>query len=444
MPGGRWSGEVPQGRRQKRQFQEGRGNDTGDKWVPVQNNRASHVNMISHSYEELKSLVLLNRLGSRRSVLDLLEQGMAPAEVVEKVKNIGYGEAGKGDRHEQPQADRRGDPAGRPCLKEFNPEREIETCEKLGFRLVALFDEEYPVLLRQIHDPPLVLYVKGDFDESDEAATAIVGTRHPTFYGLTHAKKFGRELAERGLTIVSGFAKGIDQAAHEAALQIPYGRTLAVLGCGLDVEYPRGSRKLFDQISERGAILSEYALGMQPLSENFPRRNRIISGLSLGVLVVEAAMRSGSLITAHEAIEQGREVFAVPGSIDQLTSRGTHALLKEGAVLVESSGDILEALQFRLKDLVIREEKNIAQGDLSGRKDAGTNTKIGPQLLSMSEEEQTLIRILANRPLRFDEMTLETSLAAPRLASSLTSLELMKKVVRKSDGRFHLVNVEGL
>ena len=171
----------------------------------------------------------------------------------------------------------------------FSPQKERDLCSKLKIDLVHYFDERYPSLLREISDPPLILYMKGDYRDDDRYAVAVVGTRHPNFYGQTQARKISSELAQSGLTIVSGMARGIDQCSHQGALTIPYGRTIAVLGCGLDVDYPKASSKLKEKIIEQGVMMSEYGLGTQPLSRNFPQRNRIIAGLSLATLVIQAA-----------------------------------------------------------------------------------------------------------------------------------------------------------
>ncbi|MBI2885038.1 MAG: DNA-protecting protein DprA [Candidatus Omnitrophica bacterium] len=212
-----------------------------------------------------------------------------------------------------------------------------------GCEVLTRADAGYPQPLREIHDPPLALYLRGALQEADQAAVAIVGSRHASPYGLMMAERLAVDLAERGITVVSGLARGIDAAAHRGALKAG-GRTLAVLGCGLAQVYPPEHEALAGQVAAAGALLSEYAMGAPPLAEHFPRRNRLISGLALGVVVVEAAGRSGALITADCALEQGREVFAVPGRADALTSEGTHRLLKQGAKLVTNVEDILEEL----------------------------------------------------------------------------------------------------
>ena len=219
-------------------------------------------------------------------------------------------------------------------------EGELAALTKLGARLVTRTDPEYPERLAQIHDPPPFLYVQGHFAPEDRLAIAIVGARSASRYGRDVARSLARDLAGCGLSVVSGLARGVDAQAHGAALEAG-GRTIAVLGSGLDVIYPREHRALAHRMAEHGAVVSEFALGSEPLAHNFPHRNRVISGLSLGTVVVEASEKSGSLITARCALEQGREVFAVPGPITARSSRGPHGLLKDGAKLVEGIEDIL-------------------------------------------------------------------------------------------------------
>lgn len=219
---------------------------------------------------------------------------------------------------------------------------ELEKARSLGVRILPFTDPSYPRRLREIHDFPPLLYVRGEL-RADETCVAVVGSRAAGVYGHYTAERISRELALRGVTVVSGLARGIDTAAHRGALA-GKGRTIAVLGCGLDVTYPPENGALLQEIARRGAAITEYAFGTPPNAPHFPARNRIISGLSLGVTVVEATEKSGSLITARLALEQGRDVFAVPGSIDAAGSRGTNRLIKEGAKLIESVEDILEEI----------------------------------------------------------------------------------------------------
>lgn len=367
-------------------------------------------------FSELQSVVLLNRLtlAGGSSIQALLQEGHAPSEIVRRIRDENW--LGKSEKLKE-------------ILKTFHPERELEQCEKKGIRCLSIFDSGYPDILKQIFDPPILLYVKGDLLESDEAALAIVGSRHPSFYGREQAKQFSRELAESGLTIISGLARGIDQVAHEAALQVKYARSIGILGSGLDEIYPRENQKLYEALVERGAVISEYALGTKPMAHHFPRRNRIISGLSLAVLVIEAHSRSGSLITAHEAVEQGKDVFALPGPVDQLTSRGTHRLIKEGAYLVENSSDILEVLAAQLWPFI---GKGIEQ---RGR---GVTEKAMTE--DVGEEEQSVVNILRQGPLRFEQIVRNLNSSFGKTSAMLLKLELRKKIVKKSDQTFTLVS----
>ena len=222
-------------------------------------------------------------------------------------------------------------------------EKEIIKAEKAAVKIVPFTDPTYPARLRMIPDPPPVLYLKGEIHREDEKAVAIVGSRSTSDYGRRVARDLCRGLASFGFTVVSGMARGIDGTAHETALNAG-GRTIAVLGSGVDRIYPAEHEKLYRRIIENGAVISEFPMGTRPLAFNFPARNRLISGLSLGVVVVEATEKSGSLITAASALEQGREVFAVPGEVGASRSRGGHRLIRQGAKLVETVDDIMEEI----------------------------------------------------------------------------------------------------
>ncbi len=238
-------------------------------------------------------------------------------------------------------------PRAASALAAFNQwnevDRQLESAARLGFTVLAYEDDLYPALLRNALGAPPVLFLRGAFTNEDRSAVAIVGTRHPDAYGLRAAADLAGELAARGVTIVSGLANGIDQQAHRAALDRG-GRTLAVLGCGLDVDYPSKSAALREQIAAHGALVSEFPPGTEPLPENFRRRNRVISGLSKGVILVQGGARSGALITARYALEQDREVFCVPGSIYSERSEASHQMLRQGAILVERAEDVLGVL----------------------------------------------------------------------------------------------------
>jgi len=284
---------------------------------------------------------------------------------------------------------------------------------------LALADAPYPARLRAIHDPPNLLYCDGHLGEGDRQAVAIVGSRQATPYGLRVTEALAGELSALGFTIVSGFARGIDAAAHRAALAVG-GRTIAVLGCGLDVDYPPGHASLHAEIAGSGAVLTEFAPGTPPRATNFPRRNRIISGLALGVVVVEAAEDSGSLITARLALEQGREVFAVPGPIDVPTSRGPHGLLKQGAKLVETVDDIVEELLPQL-DRPLQTLKTEPIAAL-------------PEHVALSPSERTVLDVMSREPLHLDDLTERSRLTTPAVAAILLGLEL-KALVKQLPGQ---------
>ena len=284
-------------------------------------------------------------------------------------------------------------------------ERELSLLREVGGRVITLKDEEYPTRLKDIYDPPALLYVRGELKKEDEFAISIVGSRKTTPYGRWFTEKVSQELARHGVTIVSGMARGIDSLAHWGAIS-GGGRTIAVLGCGVDVIYPSENRNLFAKMIDRGAILSEFPMGSPPEGGHFPRRNRIISGLSLGVVVIQASEKSGSLITAGYALEQGREVFAVPGNVGTESSRGTHRLIKEGAKLVESSEDILEEIlpQWR------------------GERE--TTPKVEIPRPDLTEEEKVLYEFLSETPLHIDVMIRESRMDPGKVSSLLLNLEL--------------------
>ncbi len=293
-------------------------------------------------------------------------------------------------------------------------ERELTLAKREGVRLVTFVEADYPAFLKTIHDPPLVLYVKGRLPEADAATIAIVGTRAASHYGLQVAQRLAYDLALRGVTVVSGMAKGIDGAAHRGALKAQ-GATLAILGSGLCRIYPAEHKALADQIAQKGALISECPMGMAPLAHNFPRRNRIISGLSRGVVVVEAAQKSGAIITADQALEQGREVFAVPGPIHAVSSLGTHKLLKQGARLVTSVEDILEELGW-----------DHQAGSI------GVSERPPQQTAPESPVSEAASRVLAvleeRRPLDMDQLSTATGMTIPELSTQLLHLELARRI----------------
>lgn len=303
-------------------------------------------------------------------------------------------------------------------------DREIGELARLPVRVLTILDSEYPVRLKAIHDPPPMLYVSGSVGEEDHHAVAVVGTRHPTPAGRLVAEQLAHGLADAGLTVVSGLARGIDGTAHRSALQAG-GRTIAVLGCGIDRTYPPEHQSLRKTIEERGAVLCELPLGAYPYAYHFPKRNRIISGLSLGVVVVEAAPDSGSLITARLAAEQGRDVFAVPGAVHSEQSRGTNGLLKQGARLVETVRDVLDELAAQFEpSFRARVEDRLA----------ALTRPVQSGRVSLEQDEATLYAALSAEPVHIDELIARTGLPAALVSGLLLSLEL-KGAVRQLPGR---------
>jgi len=286
-------------------------------------------------------------------------------------------------------------------------------------KLIALAADGYPAWLRAIADPPAVLYCDGRIEPRDRQAVAIVGARAASPYGLRVTETLARELSGAGFTIVSGLARGIDAAAHRAALDAG-GRTIAVLGCGLDVTYPPEHGRLREEIAQCGAVLTEFPAGTPPKPSHFPQRNRIISGLSLGVVVVEAAEDSGSLITARLALEQGREVFAVPGSIDAPLSHGPHGLLKQGAKLVETVDDIVEELLPQLETAGVPTQQPMPFKAMEPP--------------ALSPEERRVWGQMSRDPLHLDDLTERSGLTPAVVAGILLGLEL-KDVVRQLPGQ---------
>ncbi len=294
-------------------------------------------------------------------------------------------------------------------------EAEMARLERAGLRLITWESPDYPPLLAEIPDPPPLLYVKGELRPEDRWALAVVGTRRATAYGRQVTETLVGELARNRITIVSGLARGIDRHAHQAALAAG-GRTIAVLGHGLDQVYPPEHRRLAAQIVEAGALISEYPLGTRPEAGNFPPRNRIISGLSLGVLVVEAGLRSGALITADYAAEQGRDVFAVPGNITARSSRGTNRLIQDGAKMVLEARDILEELNMTM----------VAQ-------------HVEVQMaLPENETEARLLSHLSMEPLHVDEIARDLALPIAEVSSTLALMEL-KGMVRQVGGMHYVL-----
>jgi DNA processing protein len=286
-------------------------------------------------------------------------------------------------------------------------EKEIIRAEKAAVKIVPFTDSSYPARLRMISDPPSLLYLKGEIRRDDEKAVAVVGSRSTSDYGRRVARDLCRGLASLGFTVVSGMARGIDGTAHETSLNAG-GRTIAVLGSGVDRVYPAEHDKLYRRISENGAVISEFPMGTRPLAFNFPARNRLISGLSLGVVVVEATEKSGSLITAALALEQGREVFAVPGEVGASRSRGAHRLIRQGAKLVETVDDIMEEIA---PQLLVRSGKTLS-----------APRRTLPQ--NLGDEFQRIFGLFQERPLQIDEVIESSGCSASRVSEILLELEL--------------------
>ena len=299
--------------------------------------------------------------------------------------------------------------------------KDSEALRRLNVRLVTIEDAEYPTNLRQIYDPPPVLFVRGTLLPADERAIAIVGTRRATPYGRLVTETLARDLAARGVTVVSGMAVGADAAAHRGALSAG-GRTIGVLACGIDVLYPRDTLELREEAVKRGAVISELPLGTQARAGRFHARNRLISGLALGVVVTEAPEQSGALITANLAANQGRQVFAVPGSVNSEFSRGTHALLRDGARLVESVEDILEEVAF--PDALVpveakaEEEERVSDSGLTG-------------------DESDILRALSLQQRHMDDIIEHAQLPSSRASAGLLMLEL-KGMVRRLPGNMYM------
>jgi len=293
---------------------------------------------------------------------------------------------------------------------------EIEHCRQHGVSLVVEGQPAYPRLLREIPDPPGVLFVRGTIEPQDSLAIAVVGTRHATAYGVRQAERLAGSLARAGVTIVSGLARGIDAAAHRAALEAG-GRTLAVLPGSVTEVYPAEHRDLAVHIAQHGAVLSENPSDSRPRRGTFPRRNRLITGLSVGVVIVEASLRSGALISANHAMEQGREVFAVPGRVDSRASRGCHRLLRDGAKLVETVDDILD----ELGPLVENVPRN-----------RGGPLLRHPAELRLNEQEQQVLAAVGEEPTTIDQVVVRSGLPVHRVLSTISVLEMRRLVTRLS------------
>lgn len=295
-------------------------------------------------------------------------------------------------------------------------EQQLSRAKQTGVEIIDFWDEHYPENLKKIYDPPAFLYVKGTLSKQDKFALSIVGTRLPSNYGKLVAEKIAKELAQKGLVIVSGLARGIDTICHWAALQVG-GRTLAIMGSGLDHIYPGENKKLAEKIEQQGALISEFPMGTAPDAVNFPRRNRIIAGLTLGTIVVEAGVKSGALLTANYALEQNREVFAVPGNINSPKSMGTNQIIKDGAKLISSVNDVLIELEPHLKQFL--------------REDEQQKERVFKDL---SEIEIKLLNNLSNEPIHIDKLANLIGKSTAETLSALLPLEF-KDLVKQLPGK---------
>ena len=338
--------------------------------------------------------------------------------------------------------------------------RIIDSCREKGIRILTIGDAEYPNRLKNIYDPPVVLYTKGHIPViDDECAVAVVGTRTCTPYGIKHAERISYELARAGCVIVTGLARGIDSAAAMGALRAG-GKVIGVLGNGLDIVYPADNGRLYEDVCVNGGLISEYPPGTRPLSRNFPVRNRIMSGMSLGVLVVEAPKRSGALITASRALEQGRDVFAVPGNVDAEASEGSNLLIREGAALITCGMDIIE----EYLPLYPEKLRDLKKDELIGLDDKNTARLVERELISdklrqnqtkkpidkkkavayidlkekpddMSDDEYEVLKALEGE-LQADEIVEKTGLSAGKVLAALTVLEIRGDVRQTPGKRF--------
>jgi len=311
--------------------------------------------------------------------------------------------------------------------EKFDTEAELQLAEKLGVCLITLDDFRYPPVLKNIYDPPPVLYIKGTLRKSDNLAVAIVGSRRCSLYGSEQASRFAHLLAAAGFTIISGMARGVDTAVHQGALSAN-GRTIAVQGCGLANIFPPENKKLFEMIPQNGACISELPLQFEPLSENFPPRNRIIAGLCLGTIVVEAGLRSGAMITARMATEYNREVMAVPGKIDSPSSKGTNQLLKQGAKLIDCIEDVTESLGYIGKQLT---QHTTAEAEKASQ--IVETPLFDISRLNLNESEKLIFDCLTKDPLNIEHIIAQVDLSAGSVNASLISLQL-KGLIKQLPG----------
>jgi DNA processing protein len=307
--------------------------------------------------------------------------------------------------------------------KSIDLKTELQRLRDHGCHVVTMLDPQYPGRLREIYDPPSVLYVKGSLSAGDKNSVAVIGSRQTTHYGIETARRMGYQLAYTGVTVVSGGARGIDTAAHQGALTAK-GRTIAVLGTGIDLVFPPENRELFERVAASGAVVTQFPFGRPADKQSFPIRNRIVAGMTLGTVVVEANLASGALITANFANEYGRQVFAVPGRIDSPRSKGCHDLIKKGAKLCEGVEDILSEFEYLFPP--------------TNRRPSPAETGVLPGL-ELPENEQKVVAALGDDPMAIDEVIRGSGLPASAVNVALFSLE-MKKVVRQLPGKRFVLN----
>jgi len=386
--------------------------------------------MLNQELIEWLHLVLTPEIGSRRGK-NLLEKFKTPKAILEasldeiaEIENIGREVAAR-------IVDER---------KKVELDHHLKLIERNDVKLIPLNSEAYPVNLKSIFDPPLVLFIKGEILPQDYFSIAVVGTRLASFYGRTMAEKLSRELVEKGFTIVSGGARGIDTFSHQAALRAK-GRTLAVLGCGLDITYPQENKKLFEEIIGNGALVSEFPLSTRPDKGNFPMRNRIISGLSLGVVVIEAPHKSGALITVTHANDQGREVFSIPGHADSFVSKGSNQLLREGAKLVENADDVIEELEPILKSKIneLKADQTKLSRNAQDKEQKPKEPVMVKDSAAASQEETAIYNHLCAQPLQIDELVEKTNMDIPKISGILLQLQL-KRLIKQLPGKLYIRN----
>ena len=317
-------------------------------------------------------------------------------------------------------------------ILQFDVERaiqqEFDAITSHGAHIITWDDDEYPDALKNIFDPPPILYVKGQRLHAHDVMVAIVGSRQSSTYGRSVAEQLAKQFALKGVSVVSGMARGIDSAAHRGAIRAG-GQTIAVLGCGVDVVYPPEHADLYQEIIEKGTILSELPMTTKPDRRNFPARNRIISGLSLATVVVEAGEQSGALITADMALEQGRDVFAVPGNITSGSSKGTNRLIKQGAALIEHADDVLNAISSEIR----RELQQETQPELP-LSASSPKSSVPPLPLALTPLEEKILELIPTEPVHIDEIAIQTQTASGTVSATLMMLE-MKNLIRQLAGK---------